>query len=161
MLEQDYAYVRLAVFSESTGKDLVRAVRRLRRANGGPLKGVVLDLRNNPGGVLDAAVEVSDAFLETGLIVSGKGRIDDARFSMNAGPGDVTDGARIVVLVNAGSASASEIVAGALRDHGRATIRRQYDVRQGFGTDRDAAFGWPCAEVDDLQIFHAVRRIHS
>ncbi len=122
MLEQDYAYVRVAVFSESTGKDVVRAVRRLRRANGGPLKGLVLDLRNNPGGVLDAAVEVSDAFLETGLIVSGKGRMDDARFSMKAGPGDVSDGARIVVLVNAGSASASEIVAGALRDHGRATI---------------------------------------
>ncbi len=122
ILEQDYGYIRLAVFSESTGKDVVRAVRRLRRANGGPLKGLVLDLRNNPGGVLDAAVEVSDAFLETGLIVSGKGRIDDARFSMSAGPGDVSDGARIVVLVNAGSASASEIVAGALRDHGRATI---------------------------------------
>lgn len=122
MLEQDYAYIRLAVFSESTGKDVIRAVRRLRRANGGPLKGLVLDLRNNPGGVLDAAVEVSDAFLETGLIVSGKGRMNDARFSMNAGPGDVSDGARIVVLVNAGSASASEIVAGALHDHGRATL---------------------------------------
>ncbi len=122
MLEQDYAYVRIAVFSESTGKDLTRAVRRLRRANRGPLKGVVLDLRNNPGGVLEAAVEVADAFLEEGLIVSGDGRVDDARFAMRAGPGDVTDGARIAVLVNAGSASASEIVAGALRDHQRAII---------------------------------------
>lgn len=122
LLEPDYAYVRIAVFSESTGKDLNRAIRRLRRTNGGVLKGVVLDLRNNPGGVLDAAADVADAFLEEGLIVSGDGRVDDARFTMSAAPGDVSDGAALVVLVNAGSASASEIVAGALRDHGRATI---------------------------------------
>ncbi len=122
LLEPDYAYVRIAVFSESTGKDLNRALRRLRRTNGSALKGIVLDLRNNPGGVLDAAADVADAFLEDGLIVSGDGRVDDARFTMRAGPGDVSDGAAIVVLVNAGSASASEIVAGALRDHHRATI---------------------------------------
>ncbi|NNF51474.1 MAG: S41 family peptidase [Gammaproteobacteria bacterium] len=122
LLEPDYAYVRIAVFSESTGKDLNRAVRRLRRTNGGALKGVVLDLRNNPGGVLDSAADVADAFLDDGLIVSGDGRVDDARFTMRASPGDVSDGAAMVVLVNAGSASASEIVAGALRDHGRATI---------------------------------------
>jgi len=122
ILEPDYAYVRIAVFSESTGKDLNRAIRRLRRTNGGALKGIVLDLRNNPGGVLDAAADVADAFLNDGLIVSGDGRVDDARFTMRAAPGDVSDGAALVVLVNAGSASASEIVAGALRDHGRATI---------------------------------------
>ena len=110
------------MFSESTGKDLNRAIRRLRRTNGGALKGIVLDLRNNPGGVLDAAADVADAFLNDGLIVSGDGRVDDARFTMRAAPGDVSDGAALVVLVNAGSASASEIVAGALRDHGRATI---------------------------------------
>ncbi len=122
LLEPGFAYIRIAVFSESTGKDLNRAVRRLRRTNDGPLQGLVVDLRNNPGGVLDAAVEVADAFLDEGLIVSGDGRIDDARFAMRATPGDVSDGAAIVVLVNAGSASASEIVAGALRDHKRATI---------------------------------------
>lgn len=122
LLEPGYAYVRLAIFSESTGKDLTRAVRRMRRANGEPLAGLILDLRNNPGGVLDSAVDVADAFLDAGLIVSGDGRVDDARFSMRATPGDVTDGAALAVLVNAGTASASEIVAGALRDHGRATI---------------------------------------
>lgn len=122
LLEPGYAYVRIAVFSESTGKDLNRAIRRLRRTNGGALQGVVLDLRNNPGGVLDSAADVADAFLDDGLIVSGDGRVDDARFTMRAGPGDVSDGAAVVVLVNAGSASASEIVAGALRDNGRAII---------------------------------------
>lgn len=122
LLEPGYAYLRVAVFSESTGKDLNRAVRRMRRTSGGPLKGIILDLRNNPGGVLDSAADVADAFLDDGLIVSGDGRVDDARFTMSAKPGDVSDGAAIVVLVNAGSASASEIVAGALRDHGRATI---------------------------------------
>lgn len=122
LLEPNYAYVRIAVFSETTGKDLSRAVRRMRRANDGPLKGIVLDLRNNPGGVLDSAIEVADAFLDEGLIVSGDGRVDDARFSIRATPGDVSDGAAIVVLVNGGSASAAEIVVGALGDHHRATI---------------------------------------
>jgi len=83
---------------------------------------MVLDLRNNPGGVLDAAVDVSDLFLDSGIIVSAEGRTVDSRFRRSAHRGDVLDGAEMIVLVNQGSASASEIVAGALQDHGRATV---------------------------------------
>jgi carboxyl-terminal processing protease len=95
---------------------------RLKREASSPLRGLVLDLRNNPGGVLDAAVDVADAFLDKGLVVSGNGRVRDARFERYARPGDVLDGAALVVLVNSGSASASEIVAGALRDNKRALV---------------------------------------
>jgi len=99
-----------------------RAVDELQDAKGGMLDGMVLDLRNNPGGVLDSAVDVSDLFLDSGVIVSADGRTRDSRFTRSAHPGDILDGAPIVVLVNSGSASASEIVAGALQDHSRATI---------------------------------------
>ncbi len=122
LLEQDIGYLRISQFSETTARDMHKAVKELRDSNDDELRGLVLDLRNNPGGVLDAAVDVSDAFLESGLIVSANGRIDDSRFAMEAHPGDITHGAKIVVLVNAGSASASEIVAGALKDHTRAVI---------------------------------------
>jgi carboxyl-terminal processing protease len=94
----------------------------LKRDNQGSLKGVVLDLRNNPGGVLEAGVAVADAFLNEGVIVTADGRTPDARFEMDATPGDVTDGAPVIILVNGGTASASEIVAGALKDHGRAQL---------------------------------------
>jgi carboxyl-terminal processing protease len=120
--EPGYGYLRIAEFSETTGEDTVRALKDLRKRNGGPLKGLVLDLRNNPGGVLEAAVAVSDAFLQGGVIVSAKGRTPDATFEMDATPGDELNGAPIVVLVNGGSASAAEIVAGALKDHRRATL---------------------------------------
>lgn len=120
-LEPGFGYVRITHFSETTAADLRRALADL--AAGAPrLRGLVLDMRNNPGGVLEAGVEVSDAFLEEGLIVSADGRTPEARFRMNATPGDATGGADIVVLVNGGSASAAEIVAGALRDHGRARL---------------------------------------
>ncbi len=99
-----------------------RAVTRLKRDNPAGLKGLVLDLRNNPGGVLEAGVAVADAFLNEGVIVTADGRTADSRFRMDATPGDVIDGAPLVVLVNSGSASASEIVAGALKDHGRAEL---------------------------------------
>ncbi len=122
LLEPGYGYLRLTHFSETTTRDLHKAMEQLESDNGGALRGLVLDLRNNPGGVLDAAVEVSDAFLEQGLIVSAEGRVEEARFRMEARPGDALDGAEIIVLVNEGSASASEIVAGALQDHGRARI---------------------------------------
>ena len=122
MPEPGFGYVRIAEFSETTGDDLVRALRDLRKRNGGALKGLVLDLRNNPGGVLEAAVAVADAFLDGGLIVSAKGRTPESKFEMSATPGDELNGAPIVVLVNGGSASAAEIVAGALKDHHRAKL---------------------------------------
>jgi carboxyl-terminal processing protease len=120
--EPGYGYLRIAEFSETTGNDTVSALRSLRKLNGGALKGLVLDLRNNPGGVLEAAVSVADAFLDGGLIVSAKGRTAESKFEMNATPGDELNGAPIVVLVNGGSASAAEIVAGALKDHQRAKL---------------------------------------
>jgi carboxyl-terminal processing protease len=120
--ESGYGYVRIAEFSETTGEDTVAALRELRKRNGAALKGLVLDLRNNPGGVLEAAVAVADAFLDGGLIVSAKGRTPESKFEMNATPGDELNGAPMVVLVNGGSASAAEIVAGALKDHHRAKL---------------------------------------
>jgi carboxyl-terminal processing protease len=117
-----YGYVRIAQFSETTGEELNAALKALRTKNGAPLKGLVLDLRNNPGGVLEAAVAVADAFLDSGLIVSAKGRTAESKFEMSATPGDDLNGAPLVVLVNGGSASAAEIVAGALKDHHRATL---------------------------------------
>lgn len=122
MPEPGYGYVRISHFSETTAPDLELAVVELEREAGGALEGLVLDLRNNPGGVLDAAVAVSDAFLDEGVIVTADGRMADAVFAAEASRGDLLDGAPLTVLVNAGSASASEIVAGALQDHGRATI---------------------------------------
>jgi carboxyl-terminal processing protease len=121
-LEPGYGYLRITGFSETTADDVNHAVARLKRDNPGGIKGLVLDLRNNPGGVLEAGVAVADAFLNEGVIVTADGRTPDARFRMDATPGDVIDGAPLVVLVNGGSASASEIVAGALKDHGRAEL---------------------------------------
>ncbi len=122
ILSPSYGYVRVSQFSDNTARELSRAVDELHEANGGMLEGLVLDLRNNPGGVLDSAVDVSDLFLDSGLIVSADGRALDSSFTRSAHRGDILDGAPLVVLVNSGSASASEIVAGALQDHNRATI---------------------------------------
>ncbi len=122
MLEPGYGYLRISQFQSKTADSLVEAVNRLKKENDGPLQGLVLDLRNNPGGVLNGAVAVSDAFLEKGLIVYTEGRIADSKLRFNATPDDVLDGAPLVILVNRGSASASEIVAGALQDHKRAII---------------------------------------
>jgi carboxyl-terminal processing protease len=117
------AYVRLMSFAESTPTDLEQAARALTAAAGGEeLLGLVLDLRGNPGGLLDAAVDVADAFLAEGVIVSGIGRIRQAQFEQTADAGDVLESVPTVVLVNKASASASEIVAGALQDHGRARL---------------------------------------
>lgn len=121
-LNTGYGYVRVSQFSETTARELSRAIDDLQDSKGGMLDGLVLDLRNNPGGVLDAAVDVTDLFLDSGIIVTAEGRTSDSRFRRSAHRGDVLDGADIVVLVNQGSASASEIVAGALQDHGRAVI---------------------------------------
>jgi len=116
------AYFRLSAFAESTPHDLAVAAHRAIEQAGGKLLGVVLDLRNNPGGVLDAAVQVADEFLADGLIVRGTGRVRQARFEQFATAGDELENVSVVLLVNGGSASASEIVAGALQDHERAQI---------------------------------------
>jgi carboxyl-terminal processing protease len=131
MLDDGVGYASISHFSETTTVDLERAIASLQSQNGGMLKGLVLDLRNNPGGVLEAAVGVSDLFLDDGIIVSADGRAPDAKFEMDAQPGDVLDGAPIIVLVNGGSASASEIVAGALKDHHRATLLGQQTYGKG------------------------------
>ena len=121
-LSPAFGYVRVNQFSDTTARELGRAIDALQEERQGLLDGLILDLRNNPGGVLDAAVDVSDLFLDAGLIVTADGRTEDARFSRSAHRGDVLDGAELVVLVNSGSASASEIVAGALQDNGRAVV---------------------------------------
>jgi carboxyl-terminal processing protease len=122
LLEPGMGYLRISQFSETTGDDVEAALKDLRKRNGAALKGLVLDLRNNPGGVLEAAVSVSDTFLDAGIIVSAKGRTPASKFEMNATPGDALNGAPIVVLINGGSASAAEIVAGALKDNHRAKL---------------------------------------
>jgi carboxyl-terminal processing protease len=121
-LEPGYGYLRISQFQSKTADYLEDAIRDLKKENEDNLKGLVLELRNNPGGVLNGAVAVSDAFLTKGLIVYTEGRIDDSRLRFNATPDDLLNGKPIVVLVNQGSASASEIVAGALQDHKRAII---------------------------------------
>ena len=118
----EVGYVRITSFSEQTEIGLNKAVRELKKEIGNKLTGFVIDLRNNPGGLLDQAVSVSDAFLERGEIVSTRGRHEGAAQRFNAEPGDITGGLPVVVLINGGSASASEIVAGALQDHGRAIL---------------------------------------
>ena len=130
-LEPGYAYVRISQFQERTGSDLRKAINKLKKKNKGKLKGLVLDLRNNPGGLLDAAVSVSDTFLQRGTIVSVRGRTKDSNISQSATPGDLINGAPMVVLVNEGSASASEIVAGALQDQKRAVIMGQKTFGKG------------------------------
>jgi carboxyl-terminal processing protease len=131
LLEPGYGYLRISQFSETTGQDAEAAIRALEGEAGGRLRGLVLDLRNNPGGVLDAAVEVSDFFLEQGTIVSAEGRSAESRFRMEAMSGDLSRGTPIAVLVNEGSASAAEIVAGALRDNGRARLLGQKTFGKG------------------------------
>ncbi len=122
MLEPGFGYVRISQFQSNTGENIINAVSELKKDHEANLKGLIIDLRNNPGGVLNAAVAVSDAFLEDGLIVYTEGRINDSEMKFKATPTDIVKGAPIIVLVNGGSASASEIVAGALQDHKRAII---------------------------------------
>jgi carboxyl-terminal processing protease len=121
-LEGDIIYVKISTFNEQTHSNLVKQVEALKKSLGRPARAYVIDLRNNPGGLLDQAINVSDDFLEKGAIVLTKGRLLEETQRANARPGDIADGKPIVVLVNGGSASASEIVAGALQDHKRATV---------------------------------------
>ena len=122
MLDPGYGYIRISNFQSRTAPQLMEALNDLKEENKADLKGLVLDLRNNPGGVLNAAAEVSDLFINKGKLVYTEGRIDNSHYEYNAKPGDILDGAPVVVLINGGSASASEIVAGALQDHRRAIV---------------------------------------
>ena len=120
--EGEIAYVKISTFNEQTHANLVSQLERLKKQIGPSIKGYVVDLRNNPGGLLDQAISVSDDFLERGVIVLTKGRNLEETQRANARAGDITEGKRIIVLINGGSASASEIVAGALQDHQRAIV---------------------------------------
>ncbi|HEY6544574.1 MAG TPA: S41 family peptidase, partial [Dokdonella sp.] len=122
LLEPGYAYLRVSQFQDETGSQLRRRIERLAADNKGPLRGAVLDLRSNPGGLLNGAVEISDLFLDDGMIVSTRGRLKEAEMSFRATPGDLLAGAPLVVLVDNGTASAAEIVAGALKDNHRALL---------------------------------------
>jgi carboxyl-terminal processing protease len=122
ILEPHFGYIRISHFQSHTGEDLNEALVKLKEENGGDLKGLILDLRNNPGGILGSAVAAADTFLDRGLIVYTKGRAPDSEMRFNAMSADLLKNAPMVVLVNGGSASASEIVAGALQDHKRAVI---------------------------------------
>ncbi len=128
MLTPQFGYVRITSFTDTTAAELEQLVAGLEHAHTQRLKGLVIDLRNNPGGVVDAAAQIADDFLDHGTIVTAEGRTDEARFRIEAKPGDISGGARLVLLVNGGSASASEILAAALHDNGRATLigRRTY-----------------------------------
>jgi len=121
-LEKGFGYVRLTQFQEHSSADLAKALEQLRQENGGSLSGLVLDMRNNPGGLLDQAVEIADQFLAEGVIVFTKGREADAQMEFSARRSGTEPAYPMVILINGGSASASEIVAGALQDHARAVI---------------------------------------
>ncbi len=122
MLEPGYGYLRISQFRTGSEADVTAALKELKNAAGGDLKGLVLDLRNNPGGLLQSCIAISDLFLNGGQIVSTRGRDDEIGMNFSATPGDTLNGAPIVVLINGGSASASEIVAGALQDNSRAVV---------------------------------------
>tara|TARA_B100000686_G_scaffold265830_1_gene280405 strand:- start:18213 stop:19526 length:1314 start_codon:yes stop_codon:yes gene_type:complete len=120
--EGNAVYLRITSFNEKTESGLIKKMKELKKEIGDDITGVVLDLRNNPGGLLDQAIKVSDAFLHRGEIVSTRGRIKRGQQRFSATNGDIAEGLPIVILINSGSASASEIVAGALQDHKRAII---------------------------------------
>lgn len=130
MLSDGYGYVRISQFQEPTTQLMVAEIEKLKKQNGGKLQGLILDLRNNPGGLLETAVQVADVFLDTksmgdkykNLVVYTEGRVPNSQYSAKAAPGDILNGAPMVILVNEGSASASEIVAGALQDYRRGVI---------------------------------------
>lgn len=131
LLEEKFGYIRISNFQIATARNLLEKIEKLQQQADGSLQGLILDLRNNPGGVLTAAVAVSDAFLDHGLIVYTEGRTADSKITYSATANDILNGAPIVVLVNEGSASASEIVAGALQDHRRAVLIGQQTFGKG------------------------------
>jgi carboxyl-terminal processing protease len=121
-LEKHYGYIRISQFQEKTDSEFEKAMKALEDESKGTLKGLVLDLRNDPGGLLDQAVKVADRFIESGLIVSVEGRKEDQKMKFHARPDGTLTRYPLVVLVNSGSASGAEIVAGAIQDHGRGLL---------------------------------------
>lgn len=122
LMDAEYGYIRVAQFQNNTGREVESAIKKLSAQTENQLQGLIIDLRNNPGGVLQASVEMVDLFIDEGKIVYTEGRLDEASVVYKAQPGELVKDLPMVVLVNGGSASASEIVAGALQDHGRALI---------------------------------------
>jgi len=131
LLEPGFGYVRISTFQSKTAQHLKGAIKRLVKKNKASLNGLVVDLRNNPGGVLNSAADVSDLFIDDGKLVYTKGRTEDSYFEFTAHPGDIINEAPMIVLINGGSASASEIVAGALQDHKRAVIMGEKSFGKG------------------------------
>ena len=160
-VEDDIGYIRVTQFNEQTTENLKKAITDLQtQIPADKLKGYVLDLRNNPGGLLDQAISVSDAFLERGEIVSTRGRNAEETQRFNARAGDLIKSKPVIVLINGGSASASEIVAGALQDHKRATADRHALVRQGLGADHHPARRRQRrAAADHGALLHAVGQV--
>ena len=159
--EDDVGYIRITQFNEQTTENLKKAITDLQnQIPADKLKGFVVDLRNNPGGLLDQAISVSDAFLERGEIVSTRGRNAEETQRFSARAGDLIKGKPVIVLINGGSASASEIVAGALQDHKRATHARHALVRQGLGADHHPARRRQRrAAADHGALLHAVGQV--
>ncbi len=131
-MEGDIGYIRITSFSGNTDKGLKKAMSKLMDEQGDTMTGIVLDLRNNPGGLLDQAINISDAFLEKGEIVSTRGKRPEDTERFNAREGDISNGLPMVILINSGSASASEIVSGALQDHGRAIVMGTQSFGKGL-----------------------------
>ena len=158
-LIDDVGYIRITTFNEQTTSGLRSAIKKIKAEKGDQLTGYVIDLRNNPGGLLDEAISVSDTFLEQGEIVSTRGRDPKNASRIYAKPGDLTDGKPLVVLINGGSASASEIVAGA-----RCRIVAQFcwvqKLRQGLSADGYPAFRPDCNATDHGTLLHTVRSLH-
>ena len=159
MQPDNIGYVRLSQFTEQADAGIKAAIRGLKQQNGGKLDGLVLDLRNNPGGLLDQARDVSSDFVGQGEIVSTRARNPDESRRYEANGTDLLNGAPLVVLINGGSASASEIVAGALQDHRRAIGHAQF--REGVGADRYPAARQRRDATDHRALLHPVRPIHS
>jgi C-terminal peptidase prc len=157
-LEPGFGYVRITSFSETTADDVARAVAQIKRDNPKGVTGLVLDLRNNPGGVLEAGVAVADAFLNEGVIVTADGRTADARFRMEATPGDLIDGAELVVLVNGLGFGGGNRRWRAERSQPRGADRTQ-DVRQRLRANGDAVVPRWCDQADDVALLHAVRSL--
>ncbi len=156
-VEDDVGYLRVISFTEKTYPDLEKAIEKIKKTvPADKLKGYVLDLRLNPGGLLDQAIQVSDALLQRGEVVSTRGRNADETRRFNAGPGDLTDGKPVIVLINGGSASASEIVAGALQDLRRATVLGTRSFGKGSGSDDHPTRRKRSAATDDGAVLHAI-----